>query len=101
LTSDFLLKLVSHAGFTFQQQKLSMEFYYRFVVPNLGPPPTLIELPNLWRSFMTDDFTPIEFSWDWGNADSMTDRRVRFSVEPISYDAGTFKDLSTQQLHMN
>lgn len=78
-----------------------MEFYYRFVVPNLGPPPTLIESPNLWRSFMTDDFTPIEFSWDWGNVDSMTDRRVRFSVEPISYDAGTFKDLSTQQLHMN
>ena len=92
LTSEFLLELVSHAGFTSHQQKLSLEFYYRFVVPNLGPPLTSIESPNLWKSFMTDDFTPIEFSWDWGNADSMTDRRVRLSVEPISYNAGTFKD---------
>lgn len=92
LTSGFLLELVSHAGFTPQQQRSSMEFYYNYVVPNLGPSPTETGLTSQWRSFMTDDFTPIEFSWYWGNADAIPDRRVRFSIEPIGNDAGSAKD---------
>jgi DMATS type aromatic prenyltransferase len=41
---------------------------------------------------MTDDFTPIEFSWTWGNSEGMIDRRVRFSIEAISEQAGTVTD---------
>ena len=70
-----------------------MSFYRHFITPSLGPYPTSEKASTQWRSFMTDDFTPIEFSWRWGNAKRITDRRVRFSIEAIGYQAGLAADL--------
>lgn len=92
VTSSFLRQLISRAGFTPSQMESAMNFYYSYVVPNLGPAPTEDGLPRRWRSFMTDDFTPIEFSWAWGNADAIPVRRVRLSIEPISHEAGLASD---------
>ncbi|KAF7880096.1 uncharacterized protein EAF02_007733 [Botrytis sinoallii] len=44
------------------------------------------------KSYMTDDFSPIEFSWNWGNAQGDVDRRVRFSIEAINKQSGTITD---------
>lgn len=41
---------------------------------------------------MTDDFSPIEFSWNWGNSHGVVDRRVRFSIEAINEQSGTVTD---------
>ena len=43
-----------------------------------------------WKSFMTDDHTPIELSWNWSSKASSP--VVRYSVEPISWRAGTAED---------
>ena len=39
---------------------------------------------------MTDNHTPVEFSWDWGCAND--EPTVRYSIEPIGCNAGTPKD---------
>lgn len=95
-TGEFLRILLAYAEFTDQQQESSMDFYYRYIVRSLGPAPiNTSRLPvqsSRWRSFMTDDFSPIELSWSWGDAESIPTRRVRFSIEPIGPDAGSSKD---------
>jgi DMATS type aromatic prenyltransferase len=41
---------------------------------------------------MTDDFTPIEFSWNWGLLSDTVAPTVRFSIEAIGRDAGLPSD---------
>ena len=43
-----------------------------------------------WSSFMTDDGTPLELSWDWDTKDSLP--TIRNSIEPIGLHAGTSLD---------
>lgn len=43
-----------------------------------------------WKSFMTDDHTPIEVSWDWRTGETLP--KIRFSIEPIGPHAGTSLD---------
>ena len=80
-----LAALVDGAGYGSRAQ---LGILYRFaslVSPYLGPAPAL-DLPR-WDSFMTDDHTPIELSWDFHTgADKPT---IRYSVEPVALDAGT------------
>ncbi|KAI0809817.1 tryptophan dimethylallyltransferase-domain-containing protein [Xylaria sp. FL0064] len=45
---------------------------------------------QLWNSFMTDDGSPVELSWDWGRGDSPP--TIRYSIEPIGQKAGTSLD---------
>ncbi|KAI0152087.1 aromatic prenyltransferase [Hypoxylon sp. NC0597] len=63
-------------------------FFAESIVPFLGPSTG----PGFkrWKSFMTDDHTPIELSWDWRG---LTDKPIiRLSVEPVGLTAGTFAD---------
>ncbi|OTA93565.1 hypothetical protein M434DRAFT_11509 [Hypoxylon sp. CO27-5] len=63
-------------------------FFAECIVPFLGPSTGLGF--KRWKSFMTDDHTPIELSWDWRGP---TDKPIiRFSVEPVGLTAGTFSD---------
>ena len=39
---------------------------------------------------MTDNFTPVEFSWNWGIKDGPV--VIRYSIEPIGLLAGTSAD---------
>lgn len=45
---------------------------------------------------MTDDFSPIEYSWSWDTLKASP--RVRFSVEAIGEDAGTVFDPFNQKM---
>lgn len=91
-TAGVLGKLISFGGYTYTQQRLALDFYQHFIVTSLGPCPTPDGRASRWPSFMADDFTPIEFSWTWGNSEGVIDRRVRFSIEAIGDEAGTSTD---------
>lgn len=80
-----LATLLDNAGYSYRAQ---VSILYRFaglVTPTLGRAPD----PGFprWKSFMTDDHTPVELSWDFHTgAERPT---IRYSIEPIALDAGT------------
>lgn len=88
--------LVHQAGYNSKSQYASLLFLYCCIVPFLGPRPTPRGRPAKWRSFMTDDFSPIEYSWSWDTPKASP--RVRFSVEAIGEDAGTAFDPFNQKM---
>ena len=87
-TTGFLLAtLFQKAGYTVRSQCEHLVFYHFYVTPELGPVPNASRRLSQWKSFMTDSFTPIEMSWEWGLG--IEAPVVRFSIEPIGFDAGT------------
>ena len=88
-----LATLLEKAGVTPENHVHSLLFYYLHIIPYLGRAP--IDTTNqhgipLWKSFMTDDHTPVELSWSWG--DGCEASVIRFSFEPIGPGAGTDAD---------
>ncbi|KAF2178051.1 aromatic prenyltransferase [Zopfia rhizophila CBS 207.26] len=87
-TGHVLDVLMQAANYSHQAHGDIMSFFAENIAPFLGP----TDKPNFkrWKSFMTDDNTPIEISWDWcGPADEPI---IRFSIDPMSLSAGTFAD---------
>ncbi len=80
--------LLSAADYSDLDQLKALSFFYRWVTPRLGPKP--ISPEAIWKSFMTDDHSPIEYSWKWGFGDSAPE--VRYSIEPIDHRAGEALD---------
>ncbi|KAI0973509.1 tryptophan dimethylallyltransferase-domain-containing protein [Xylaria arbuscula] len=68
--------LLHNAGYSMEAQRRSLGFFKNYVAPNLG------------QSFMTDDGTPVELSWDWGTTDN-SQPTIRYSIEPIGFQAGS------------
>jgi 4-O-dimethylallyl-L-tyrosine synthase len=60
-------------------------FYYCILAPALGKHPSR---QSSYKSFMTDDFTPLEFSFSWDGTKST----VRLSIEPIGPETGGSED---------
>jgi DMATS type aromatic prenyltransferase len=70
--------------------KLEEAFFAQFIIPSLGPHPSLREKEKIWESFINDDHTPIEFSWNWNaNQEHPT---LRYAIEPIGEGAGRSED---------
>jgi len=82
--------LLEKSGYPTDAQCQHLLFYYCCVVPELGAGPNAQGLPKQWKSFMTDHYAPIELSWEWGTGGQ--NPTVRFSIEPISLEAGTPAD---------
>ncbi|TRX98038.1 hypothetical protein FHL15_001248 [Xylaria flabelliformis] len=83
--------LLYNAGYSPEAQRRCLDFFKKVVAPNLGVFQEASEDPKLsWKSFMTDDGTPLELSWDWGTNDSKP--TIRYSIEPIGLRAGTKLD---------
>lgn len=83
--------LLHSAGYSPDVQLRSLEFFKQIVAPNLGVFQAASgEQKTSWQSFMTDDGTPLELSWDWGTKDSPP--TIRYSIEPIGLQAGTSHD---------
>ena len=61
--------------------------YHRCILPALGPKPLAPGEP-FWRSFCTDDHSPMEPSWTLDKSKSV----IRFSMEPIGRTAGSDAD---------
>ncbi|KAI1855660.1 hypothetical protein JX265_006063 [Neoarthrinium moseri] len=80
--------LMQGANYSRPAHDYVMSFFKDTVAPFLGP----TDQPSFkrWESFMTDDHSPIEISWDWcGSADEPV---IRFSIEPIGLHGGTSVD---------
>ncbi|KAH7304016.1 aromatic prenyltransferase [Stachybotrys elegans] len=77
-----LAGLLQHAEYRVEVQHRHLDFFARVVAPYLG-----VSRPArcAWPSFMTDDGTPLEMSWEWGSGAPV----IRYSIEPIGLHAGT------------
>lgn len=80
-----LAALVDSAGYSHPRQVSILNHFVGLVTPHLGVAPSS-DLPR-WKSFMTDDHTPVELSWDFHTG--IEQPTIRYSIEPISLDAGT------------
>ncbi|KAL3474805.1 aromatic prenyltransferase [Aspergillus californicus] len=87
-TASILARLMNHCGYNEHDVNAYMALYSQLVLPALGPRPEQLTNKPFWRSFMTDDFSPIEYSVNF----TSTGRTVRFAIEPISACAGTSAD---------
>ncbi|MCJ1313093.1 hypothetical protein MMC25_006770 [Agyrium rufum] len=85
-----LSQMLQAAGYTPREEEVALLFHRNLIVPSLGPWPTEQGRPKQWKSFVTDDFSPFEFSWSFGTGESTP--KVRFVAEPISKIAGTSQD---------
>ena len=75
-TRSLLLRLLNGAGYPLESQVRHVDFFDEHIAPRLG------SLPG--TSYMTDDGTPVELSWDWGNISGRSPLKrpvIRFSVE--------------------
>nr|POF16689.1 4-o-dimethylallyl-l-tyrosine synthase [Quercus suber] len=91
--------LLRKAGYSLEMQYAHMQFFLDCTVPALGPscsPPGNM-LP--WQSFMTDDHTPVELSWEWGHTGE--DPSIRYALEPIGFSAGGYLDRLNLQASQN
>lgn len=86
-----LAVLLHDAEYHQDLQYRDLKFFAQVITPCLGVSRETVKggTPP-WPSFMTDDGTPIELSWDWGTGDALP--TVRYSVEPIGPAAGTALD---------
>ena len=78
------------AGYSEEAQQRHVAFFNDVVAPALGQKHQTGSPHGQWPSFMTDDGTPLEISWDWG-----FDRQqatIRYSIEPIGPEAGSSLD---------
>ncbi|MCJ1237846.1 hypothetical protein MMC14_005833 [Varicellaria rhodocarpa] len=91
-TGPILQTLLTQAGYDLYQQCSALSFYRFYVAPYLGPRPDVDGKIQGWKSFMTDDFSPLELSWYWGSPKGTTTPTVRFSIEAIGKSAGTSAD---------
>ena len=85
-----LAVLLHQADYDVESQYRHLIFFAFVITPELGAAPNTQLSNHHWKSFMTDDNTPVELSWDWGVEGDLP--TVRYSIEPIGSDAGTPSD---------
>lgn len=63
-TEPALAVIFSQAGYNTHAQSSSLLFHRQMIIPSLGPRPSAQRAPHEWgRGFMTDGFSPLEYSW--------------------------------------
>ncbi|KAK4153857.1 aromatic prenyltransferase, partial [Chaetomidium leptoderma] len=85
-----LSRLMQMAGYSKDSQAIHRAFFAHNVAPALGPCPDGTTTTAQWPSFMTDDHSPVEFSWAW--SEKRPTPSVRYSAEPIGWLAGSDAD---------
>ncbi|QYT03375.1 hypothetical protein H0G86_010338 [Trichoderma simmonsii] len=88
---SMLTDMLTMAAYPVHSMVMHTEFFRKSVSPSLGFHPSATEAPHIWKSFMTDDHTPVELSWCWSAAKDTP--KVRYSVEAISRLAAQGTDL--------
>ena len=90
-TGPPLAKLLHEAKYDPESQQSHLRFYSKHLAYRLGPRPSQHKQPKSWRSFVTDDFSPLEYSWSWNKGRSDAPK-VRFTIELIGPAAGSESD---------
>lgn len=83
-----LAALLQGAGYGHPAQATILRPFADLVAPNLGAAPD--SGLSRWKSFMADNFTPIELSWDFHTGARRPS--IRYSVEPVGPYAGMVAD---------
>ncbi|KAG8168571.1 hypothetical protein KVR01_001320 [Diaporthe batatas] len=92
-TGHVLAVLLDKAGYSPDLQYRHLKFFAGVIAPHLGASlEPSVEDRSQWHSFMTDDGTPVELSWDWGTSGGPP--MIRYSVEPVGLHAGSALDPS-------
>ena len=89
-TGTVLGLMMQKAGYSTESLENHISFFRQSVAPAMGKSPCLNGTPHGWTSFMTDDFTPVEFSWCWKEGKPLP--AVRYAVEPIARRTGIASD---------
>ncbi|KAI1342699.1 aromatic prenyltransferase [Xylariaceae sp. FL0016] len=92
-TGYALAVLLERARYSGHAQYQLLKFV-QAITPSLG----VAQEPGkeiVWKSFMTDDYNPVELSWDWCTGDKAP--KIRFSIEPIGLEAGTIRDPNNEE----
>lgn len=98
-SGSILAEALRQADYPLEEQYACLLFHYKCIVSRLGSRPQLSNVPQMWKSFMTDDFSPIEYSWNWGTGDKPPD--VRYSIEAIGSEAGMVGDPFNQKMTLD
>lgn len=87
-----LAVMLYFAEYPTELQYRDLRFFADHVASSLGNPFGVkrLDMKYQWPSFMTDDGTPIELSWDWGTQNDPP--TIRYSIEPVGVHAGTSLD---------
>lgn len=87
-----LAYLLYYARYPPELQYRDLKFFAEVVAPFLGVSPEagVVGGTSPWPSFVTDDGTPVELSWDWGTRETLP--TIRYAIEPIGIHAGTSLD---------
>lgn len=80
--------LLTEADYDLNERYEALLLLYRWVVPEMGPRPRSSVAPS--KSFMTDDHSPIEYSWKWNSGNKKPE--IRYAVELVSPLAGSKQD---------
>lgn len=88
--------MMQQAGYDPHSQYEGLLFHFLYIIGRLGPRPREPGPPRHWKSFMTDDFSPLEYSWSWDFDGSPP--KIRYSIETISPIAGTPADPFNQAM---
>jgi DMATS type aromatic prenyltransferase len=89
-TAKILGLLMEEAGYDIESQYSVLAFHRCYVVTRLGPAKQSMSAPLQWRSLMTDDFSPLEYSWNWNAPNSRP--QIRYSIEAIGSASGSATD---------
>ncbi|KAH3305137.1 hypothetical protein KXW39_000394 [Aspergillus fumigatus] len=96
-TGPVMSKLLAKANYPLYTHYKYLMLYHTHILPLLGPRPPLENSTHPspsnapWRSFLTDDFTPLEPSWNV-NGNSEAQSTIRLGIEPIGFEAGAAAD---------
>ncbi|KAF2869631.1 aromatic prenyltransferase [Massariosphaeria phaeospora] len=82
--------MLQMAGYSREASKAHNQFFSTHVAGRMGRYPRSTSNSKTWKSFMTDDHTPIELSWNWRPHSRKP--TVRYSIEPIGREAGSELD---------
>lgn len=99
-TGPLTASLLHEANYDLRSQQSHLRFYLKHLVRRLGPRPSADDRPSSWRSFVTDDFSPLEYSWSW-NKVSQDPPKIRFTIELIGPGAGSRDDPFNQTANMD
>ncbi|KAL9099333.1 MAG: hypothetical protein Q9187_009511, partial [Circinaria calcarea] len=98
-TGSSLGIMLFQAGYDMHGQYEGLLFHYRYVVGWLGPRPTTSGIPRNWKSYIADDFSPLEYSWSWESVGASP--KVRYLIEAIGPNAGMAVDPFNQEMTMD
>lgn len=89
LIGPHISTMTLEANYGITRQFEAQIFLYSQVLPRLGRAPSSKSYSH-WQSLLTNDGTPIEYSWKWNSPSGSPE--VRYCIEGISSDAGRAND---------